>query len=588
MRNAASSRSLLAIMLVGLLTASAFLVVRLDERSPKAASLPKPAAAPVPREPGHDFAQPLSQPSAPPPPAYIRTLLPELDAHVRDWRTFTPASLVLRVSPDQPVAFDVVDVEAHPDRTVLTARLQGVDPDDHPLAGSFLVSTAVASDRWDALVVLPGMEYRVAVRPTGVTVEEAAPGDFACGAEGDAMPLAGAEQPPGESAGDGHAPLTIDVLFLYNPTALSERNNDVQAIEADASNYIAASNAALANSRVTAFRWNYLGTVATPAYTSGETIGDDLRAMRGTGEISRFVFDTQIPRGADQVVLLAGGIKQPAAGNAWLGGNFAHSAASYPYPTRSNGERSTQVTSYRLIAHELGHNFECRHHRSAEGENAPDGNGQYHYGHITSDNFGTIMTSTVGSTHGIIPYFSTPDVTFRGQPVGLAADQPRAAHNARTLADNAGRIAALEERPTSVPVITLQPQNTSVARGERLTLSVAATGGGLTYEWRLNGTTISPVSAEISAADFDDDLAGTYTVLVKNSLGSVTSEPAVVSLATPTPPPPAPPPVAPPPASTSSGGGGGSLPGLFAGALALLALGREWQRTPDYRRRNQD
>lgn len=581
MLNAASSRLFTALLLVGLTVASALLFAPSAERTPRVGALPNTPVAPVAAKHGNDLAPPAAAPS-PPPPAYIQTLLPELEHHVRDWRAFAPASIVLQLTPDQRVAFDVVDVETHQDRTVLTARLQGVDPDDHPLAGSFLVSTAVASDRWDALVVLPGMEYRIAVRPTSATVDEAAPGDFACGAEAAAAPLVGAETPATVSAGDGHGPLTVDVLFLYNPTALSERNNDVQAIEADSSNYIAASNAALANSRVSAFRWNYLGTVASPAYTSGEAIGDDLRAMRGTGEIARFVFDTQIPRGADQVVLLAGGIKQPAAGNAWLGGNFAHSAASYPYPTRSNGERATRVTSFSLIAHELGHNFECRHHRSAEGEDAPDGNGQYNYGHITSDNFGTLMTSTVGSTHGIIAYFSTPEVTFRGQPVGVAADQPRAAHNARTLADNAGRMAVLEERPTAVPLITRQPQNASVARGERLTLSVAATGGGLTYEWRLNGTAISPVSAEISASSFDEDLAGTYTVTVKNSFGSVTSDPAVVSLATPPPPPPAPPPVSPPPASTSSGGGGGgSLSALFAGTLSLLVLGRAWQGARD-------
>ena len=512
---------------------------------------------------------------APPPPSYILDVLPQLDAHVRDWRTFTPSSLVLNLAPGRQVAFDVTEVETYADRTVLTARLQGVDPDDHPLAGSFLVSTAVASDRWDGLVVLPGIEYRVTVRATSATVTEASGTDLACDAEAGGDSGIDPVSTGTPSAADNHGPITVDVLFLYNPTALSERNNDVQAIEADASNYIAASNATLANSRVTAFRWNYLGAVATPAYTSGEIVGDDLRAMRGEGEIARFVFDTQVPRGADHVVLLAGGVKKPAGGSAWLGGALAHSAASYPYPTLSNGERSTRVTSYGLIAHELGHNFTCRHHRSAEGENAPDGNGQYHYGHITPDNFGTIMSSTVGSNHSIIAYFSTPEVTFRSQAVGVAADQPRAAHNARTLAENAARIAALGERPSAVPVITRQPQGVSLAPGERLELSVSATGGGLIYEWRLDGTVIPPATATIAATNFGADLAGTYTVTVKNSFGSVTSEPAVVSVATPPPPPPPPPPATPPPAASSSGGGG-ALPGWLITVLAFLALGRAW------------
>ena len=85
------------------------------------------------------------------------------------------------------------------------------------------------------------------------------------------------------------------------------------------------------------------------------------------------------------------------------------------------------------------------------------------------------------------------------------------------------------------PLITLQPASLTVCPGQFLdnaTFAVVATGSGLTYQWKRNGVNISGATAStyhipvVTAAHF-----GTYTVVVSNSSGSVTSDPAYLNTA---------------------------------------------------------
>ena len=85
------------------------------------------------------------------------------------------------------------------------------------------------------------------------------------------------------------------------------------------------------------------------------------------------------------------------------------------------------------------------------------------------------------------------------------------------------------------PVIETQPLSQTVNAGSALTLSVAAGGSApLSYEWSKNGTPISGANAStfsipaVQAAD-----AGSYTVRVSNSAGSVASSPATIVVVVP-------------------------------------------------------
>ena len=82
------------------------------------------------------------------------------------------------------------------------------------------------------------------------------------------------------------------------------------------------------------------------------------------------------------------------------------------------------------------------------------------------------------------------------------------------------------------PSITTQPPAYhSLSAGQPFNLSVVATGTSLTYQWRKDGRSIAGatgstyVKASVTALD-----AGTYTVVVSNAVGSVTSNPALLSV----------------------------------------------------------
>jgi len=81
----------------------------------------------------------------------------------------------------------------------------------------------------------------------------------------------------------------------------------------------------------------------------------------------------------------------------------------------------------------------------------------------------------------------------------------------------------------ATPVITLQPTNNTVSPNGSVTLSVAATGGGLSYQWRLNGTNITgAISPTYNIPSVAATNVGVYTVVVSNVAGSLTSQSAIV------------------------------------------------------------
>ena len=82
------------------------------------------------------------------------------------------------------------------------------------------------------------------------------------------------------------------------------------------------------------------------------------------------------------------------------------------------------------------------------------------------------------------------------------------------------------------PSITAQPQSQTVLVGANLTLNVFAGGTApLSYQWRKGGTAIqnaTNATLTISATRLSD--AGVYTVVVQNSVGTVTSQAAIVQV----------------------------------------------------------
>ena len=96
--------------------------------------------------------------------------------------------------------------------------------------------------------------------------------------------------------------------------------------------------------------------------------------------------------------------------------------------------------------------------------------------------------------------------------------------NAATLTVNPAPVA---------PSITTQPANQTVTAGQTATFSVTATGTApLSYQWQKNGTAISGAasSSYTTPATTSSDNGALFTVVVTNSVGSVTSNTATLTV----------------------------------------------------------
>ena len=91
-----------------------------------------------------------------------------------------------------------------------------------------------------------------------------------------------------------------------------------------------------------------------------------------------------------------------------------------------------------------------------------------------------------------------------------------------------------EVEPTaeSLPVITAQPRSQTVGIGNAVTLSVNASGVGLTYQWQFNGVAISGANTTTLALNSVQPVnVGLYTVAITNTLGrGIVSLPAAVEI----------------------------------------------------------
>uniref|UniRef100_UPI00404927F7 immunoglobulin domain-containing protein n=2 Tax=Cephaloticoccus sp. TaxID=1985742 RepID=UPI00404927F7 len=126
---------------------------------------------------------------------------------------------------------------------------------------------------------------------------------------------------------------------------------------------------------------------------------------------------------------------------------------------------------------------------------------------------------------------------------------------------------------TATPVITTQPQSQTVPTGSNVQFTVVAQGTPApAYQWYFNGTAInSATTSTLTMTNAQSSNAGSYTVTVTNSLGTVTSSAATLTVTTPNTPPPGnsggPP--------SQSGSGGGGAPSLwFLGVVVALGLTR--------------
>lgn len=134
---------------------------------------------------------------------------------------------------------------------------------------------------------------------------------------------------------------------------------------------------------------------------------------------------------------------------------------------------------------------------------------------------------------------SIPGATASTFTLGFANVSDSGTYTVR-VTNSAGSVisspAVLTVTPASfAPVIQSQPQSAKVAAGGSVTFSVGATGLPTPdYQWSRNGTALSgATSASLVLNNLSPANAGSYTVRVSNSLGSVVSSAAVLTVTTP-------------------------------------------------------
>jgi sugar lactone lactonase YvrE len=121
------------------------------------------------------------------------------------------------------------------------------------------------------------------------------------------------------------------------------------------------------------------------------------------------------------------------------------------------------------------------------------------------------------------------------------------------------------------PMIAAQPQSQTVAPGSSVSFTVTA--GGVpdpTYQWYVNGSAFSGATTNtLSFGNARSSDAGAYTVVVTNAVGSVTSNPAALTVSAATNSVPV----------TAAASGGGAIDtGLVLALLALAGLRCDWMR----------
>ena len=236
----------------------------------------------------------------------------------------------------------------------------------------------------------------------------------------------------------------IDIMVVYTAAARSAAGGSA-AMENLIDLAVAESNSGYANSGVN----QQLRLVYTAEAVYSEVSfnwSTTLSRLRGTSDgYMDEVHAWRNTYGADEVVLIVNNTGY--CGIAYVMQTVSTSFAPYAFAVVSR----ICATGYYSFAHELGHNMGCAHDRANA---SVMGAYNYAFGYQAPDEaFRTIMAYNCPGGCPRVNYWSNPDKTYGGQPMGVVYTDPLAADNRRALNNTANTVANF--RQAVVPAITV-------------------------------------------------------------------------------------------------------------------------------------
>jgi len=202
---------------------------------------------------------------------------------------------------------------------------------------------------------------------------------------------------------------------------------------------------------------------------------------------------------------------------------------------------------YCLLVDNDGRAYLCQNDASSIGSSFQITNTNWH--HLAATKSGTSVVFYLdgvaypaGSYGAIFSFGSPPAIGARGDSLGnsfLGAIDEVAVYNRALSATeiqsiyNSGNVGKCQ----SSPVILTQPQNQTVVVTETASFSVGAAGAQpLSYQWQFNGTDIAGARTNsLTLTNVQFSQAGTYAVVISNTVGTNTSSAAVLTV-NPAPP----------------------------------------------------
>lgn len=273
-------------------------------------------------------------------------------------------------------------------------------------------------------------------------------------------------------------PSFVDVMIVYTPEA-RDLEGGTDPVVALAYLAVDEANGMFINSQIDT-RLN-LVHVAEIDYVETGVFGTELNRLRGTADgFMDSVHALRDEHGADIVSLLISHTEGGTiCGIAYLMVTVGPAFEADAFNVCNTGCTLGGYT----FSHEVGHNMGCAHDRDNAGG---PGAFSYSYGYrfIGDDDveYRTVMAYAPGAR---IPYFSNPNITYQGQPIGLPEGDTNSADNARTINETAPTVigfrapSPLAFGPASGPQSWTLPEQitpSDVAAGDRFGTSVALHG----------------------------------------------------------------------------------------------------------------